>query len=144
MEALKNFYYLKVINSRNGKRGFVCERDGNILISNVLAMDILKKFDTYQEAQRYMRDNKIERSGVTAHIRDLEDLKKEGLVSSTKEPVFTVTNDNGDKIFFDNLTENYHFDNKEFGFCIWKTEKDVEDFISACEFPCEVKCLKIN
>ncbi len=144
METLENFYYLKVINSRNGDRGYICEKDGKVLIADIFKYDIVQKFKTYQDAQKYMREKKIERGGITAHIRDLDDLKKEGLISTSKDDFFTVVSDKGEKIFFDNFKQEYYFDDKPVGYCIWKSEKDVEKFIASYEFPCEVKCLKVE
>jgi len=144
METIENFYYLKVINTRNGERGYVFEKDGKVLIADVFKYDVVKIFKSYYDAQQYMREKKIERGGVTAHIRDMEDLKKEGLISSTKDALFTVVSDKGEKIFFDSLKQEYYFDNKPVGYCIWKAEKDVENFIKSFEFPCEVKCLKVE
>lgn len=146
----EKFYYLKVINSRNGTRGYVGENDkGEVVISDKFFQGT-KMFPTYQEAQKFMREKKIERGGVTAHIRDNEDLMKETQlpggdtnIKPVSGDVYMVENLSGQKCFFDPKT-GYFFKDGEVGACAWFSEKEVVEFIKNRNFPFEVKPYKLQ
>lgn len=150
MEKQDTFYYIKLINTKNGKRGFVGEENGEIVLSE-LFFQKTKMFPTYQEAQKYMRENKLERGGMTAHIRDNNDLIKEAQmpnsgISNIKPAsgdVFVVVNSIGQRCFYD-PQEGYFFKDGEIGCCAWFSEKEVNNFINKLNFPFEVKPLKME
>lgn len=144
------FYYIKLINTRNGKRGFVGEKNGEVVISDQF-FQATKMFPSYQDAQKYMREKKLERRGMTAHIRDNNDLIKEAQMPnsgiSNMKPasgdVFVVVNSVGQRCFYD-PEEGYYFKDGEVGSCAFFSQKEVDDFIVKLNFPFEVKPLKLE
>jgi hypothetical protein len=151
MENKEKFYYIKLINTRNGERGFVGENPkGEVVISDQF-FQATKMFPTYQEAQKYMRENKLERGGVTAHIRDNDDLIREagmpnsgmGNIKRADKDLYVVVNSVGQRCFFDS-EKGYYFKDGEVGACAWFSEEEVHEFIIKKNFPFETKPLKLE
>lgn len=149
----ENFYYIKLINTRSGERGFVQEDNkGEIIIADQFTQ-ITKQFPTYQDAQKYIRENKLERKGMTAHIRDNDDLIREaGLPNSgmnnikradSYKEVYVLVNEIGQRCFFDSK-EGYYFKDGEIGAVAFFSMEQVDEFFTKVKFPFEVKPLKLE
>lgn len=149
----ENFYYIKLINVRNGERGFVTENDkGEVLLSDEFNQ-VTKQFPTYQEAQKYVRENKLERKGMTAHIRDNDDLMREANMpnSGTKnmksidenQEVYVLVNEAGQRCFFDSKKKYYFKDGEVGAICFFSMEQ-VNEFFTKVKFDFEVKPLKLE
>lgn len=146
-----NFYYIKLINTRNGERGYVGENQkGEVIISDQFFQST-KMFPSYQDAQKYMREHKLERKGMTAHIRDNQDLIKEAQlpgsdiknIKPANGDAYVVVNSVGQRCFYDPET-GYFFKDGEVGACAWFSEEEVNEFIKKRSFPFEVKPLKLS
>jgi len=151
--STEKFYYIKIINTRNGERGFICEKDGQLLVSDQFT-GITKTFPTYQDAQKYMREHKLERGGVTAHIRDNEDLIREASMPNSgmgnvkpvsgHQDVYVLINDIGQRCFFDTSKSEYYFKDGEVGCIAFFSMEQVDEFFTKVKFPFEVKPLKLE
>ncbi len=149
----ENFYYIKLINTRNGERGFVCENNkGEVMISDQFTQTT-KTFVTYQDAQKYMREHKLERGGVTAHIRDNDDLIREAAMpnsgitnmkrADSYKEVYVLVNEIGQRCFFDSQ-KRYYFKDGEVGAVCFFSMEQVDEFLTKVKFPHEVKPLKLE
>jgi len=128
---MDTFYCIKLITS-DGNRGYVMDTPkGIMIVSDGLHCDI-SRFKTYQEAQEFMRNRKLERNGVKAYIRDNQDLMKEfkdQVVPLTE--AWYIEDALGYKIFYDSGKDGYYLDNHDSGYCIWHDEKSCNEFIKA-------------
>lgn len=141
---MDEFYVIKLINHRSGDRGFVSSNtDKGVMISDNFGTHT-KQFASKKEAQNYIREKKLERGGYTAHLWSNTELMGEGNVGKKMtEPLFTAINLSGDNIFYDD-ERGYYFDKREAGYCIWKTEQDVKDFILKMNFDYDVLVKKLE
>lgn len=149
----ENFYYIKLINTRSGERGFVTENNkGEVLLSDEFNQ-VTKQFPTYQEAQKYIREHKLERKGMTAHIRDNDDLMREanmpnsGITNMKRvdqyKDVYVLVNDKGQRCFFDSQ-KGYYFKDGEVGSVCFFSMQEVDEFFTKVKFDFEVKPLKLE
>ncbi len=131
MQGNLNFYCIKLINIKMNTRGYVMETKAGISIALPFHANC-KKFDTYQAAQEFIREHKLENGYAKAYIRDLQDLKNEGFVTEVKDKeLWTIKLINGQKIFFDPKKEEYFFADIESGYCCWLSEQQCKDFAVA-------------
>lgn len=128
------FYVIKVIN-KDSSRGYIMETPKGIELTYEGELLGIRQFLTYQDAQQFIRDNKIERHGAKAYIRDNNDLMKDNIkgVSSPKQDIWAIIDSDGKYLFFDTKKEEYYFDKREVGQCCWYSEKQCLDFIKAYE-----------
>lgn len=149
----EKFYYIKLINTRSGERGFVTENNkGEVLLSDQFNQ-VTKQFPTYQEAQKYIREHKLERKGMTAHIRDNDDLMREanmpnsGITNMKRvdqyKDVYVLVNDKGQRCFFDSQ-KGYYFKDGEVGSVCFFSMQEVDEFFTKVKFDFEVKPLKLE
>lgn len=149
----ENFYYIKLINTRSGERGFVTENNkGEVLLSDEFNQ-VTKQFPTYQEAQKYIREHKLERKGMTAHIRDNDDLMREanmpnsGITNMKRvdehKEVYVLVNEIGQRCFFDSQ-KGYYFKDGEVGSVCFFSMQQVDEFFTKVKFDFEVKPLKLE
>ena len=144
---MDKFYVIKLI-SKSGERGYLIDSEKGILVANQLVCDITQ-FKTYQDAQTFLRERKIERGGVKAYIRDNEDMMKDNDIKGgtvLEKDVYYLENELGHKCFYDSKHKGYYFDSPDVGYCCWETEKQMQDFIDAMKFEEKViiKILKAN
>lgn len=152
------FYCIKIINQRTGVRGYIDESDGEIKVSVDGITVNIKQFKTYQDAQQFIRDNKIEGKGVTAYIRDSNDLIKDNtkgivkvendvfsivlsaifmneseraeLEEKMKDPNFKLDKEPTIKYaHFDTAKQEYYFDDPMFGALAFPDEKSAKEFM---------------
>ena len=131
---MDKFYVIKIIN-RGGQRGYLVDSPKGIMIADGITGEITQ-FKTSEEAQKFIRDRKIERGGIKAYIRDNDDLMKEEAKSLTTLSVdaFYIENEDGEKVFFDGKHQGYYFDKSDVGYCLWKTEEDAKTVIVHFKF----------
>ncbi len=73
---MEQFYVIKLIN-RDNERGYLIDTPKGIIISKGGITADITQFPTFQDAQQFIRDRKVERRGVKAYIRDNYDLMKD-------------------------------------------------------------------
>lgn len=132
---MDKFYVIKLI-AKNGNRGYLIDGPKEILISDGVTAAI-KQFKSYQDAQQFLRDRKVERNGIKAYIRDNEDLMKEEVANGAKimeNDMFYLENEEGKKCFYDTQQKGYFFDSPDVGYCVWYTEEQVSSFVKSMEF----------
>jgi hypothetical protein len=141
---MDEFYVIKLISHRTGDRGFVSkEAEKGVMISDNFST-YTKQFSTKKEAQNYIREKKLERGGYTAHIWSNNELIESGAIGKKMtEPLYTAINLKGENIFYDE-ERGYYFEKREAGYCVWKTEQDVQDFILKMNFDYDVLVKKIE
>jgi len=151
--STEKFYYIKLINTRNGERGFVCENKGEVLIADQFTQ-ITKQFPSSKDAQKFIREHKLERGGVTTHIRDNDDLIREAAMpnsgmsnikpANNYKEVYVLVNDIGQRCFFDTEKSEYYFKDGEVGSVAFFSMEQVNEFFTKVKFPFEVKPLKLE
>lgn len=147
------FYYIKLINPKNGQRGFVQEDGkGEVIIADQFHQGT-KQFPTYQDAQKFIREHKLERKGMTAHIRDNNDLIREAAMPNSgiknmkrveeHQDIYVLVNEAGQRCFFDSK-DGYYFKDGEVGACAFFSMEQVDEFFTKVKFPFEVRPLKLE
>lgn len=127
---MNEFFVIKLIKP-NGERGYLVESPNGILISVGAVTSDIKQFSTSNEAEQYIRKNKLERQGVRALIRTNQDIIKDAGTKVLEHDVFYLENERGEKLFYDSGQQGYYFDNRDAGYCCWKTRDDLLKFCEA-------------
>ena len=143
---MDKFYVIKLFNSRSGSRGYLAETPKGIVISDVLYTNT-KQFVSEKEARQYIKENKLERQGVSAHVRSNEDLIADGHIGTPldkNKELWTAMDLSGAYVFFDAGKTEYYFERRDVGYCIWYDEKSVNEFIEKMQFPYEVLAKKVS
>ncbi len=124
------FYCILAINKNTGKRGYVIETPMGIAVSDDFVA-ACKNFATYQEAQEFISSKKIERRGITAYIRDNNDIIKENKDKLIKAPkdVYFITKGDGEYIHYS--ANEYYFRKGKVGACCWYNYEEVKKAIEA-------------
>jgi hypothetical protein len=139
------FYVIKVINNNTGVRGYVIDKPKGIMLVTGGVVSDLTQFKEPGDAQMFIRQRKIERSGIRAYVRSNQDLMKEAKennmpgISALQQTSFFLENDKGEKLCFDAGKDAYHFDKVDVGYCLWKTEDALKLFIAEMKLPGELK-----
>ncbi len=129
------FYVIKLINTRNGNRGYVIDtKDGIELSVGNLDMNITQ-FETEKQAEKFIRERKLQRGGMTAHIRSnqelLEDEKGNPNLRPADGDIFFIENADGEKLFYDSKDKGYFYKKGEAGYPCWYTMEQITSFIEA-------------
>lgn len=140
METKNTFYCIKLINS-SGERGWLWDSpDGIKIIKGGLHSDITQ-FETEKDALNFIRERKLERSGIKAYVRTNQEIIEESQKVETKgismmdKPMFHLENQKGEKCFYDSKREVYFFKQiGEFGCPVWDDEKKLIEFVRTSEF----------
>ncbi len=141
---MDNFYVIKLINTRSGTRGFVLETEEGISLSDVFIPNN-KQFTSKEEANKYVREHKLERKGCIANIWSNDELISDGGVGKPiDKPLFTLVNLQGDNIFYEAAQSGYYFANRDVGYCFWDDKVALQKFISEMEFEFEVFIKEIS
>ncbi len=132
---MDTFYVIKVINNNTGVRGYIIDTPKGITVSAGGINGNVTQFKTYQDAQAFIRERKLESGGVKAYIRDNSDIMKEvgelkGL-STLKTDAYYLEDKDGNKCFYDAKEEGYYFDKQDVGYCFWRTENEMQGFKEA-------------
>lgn len=143
---MEKFFCIKLIN-KNGERGYVIDAPEGIMIAKGGIVSGIARFETYSDAQKFMREHKLENNQVKAYIRDNNDLIRDEMGSGAapiESDVFYLENENGEKAFYDTKQGGYYFKKGEVGFPVWETEKQCRDFIKVMDFPFAINVKKIE
>ena len=131
---MEKFYVIKLINIRNGERGYVIDRKDGIMLSlNGLSPDVTM-FENEIDARIFIKNKRLERQGMTAHIRSNEDLmveEKGTNVRPADKDLFYIENSVGEKLFYDSKEDGYYFKYGDVGYPVWYSEEDTKKFIEA-------------
>jgi hypothetical protein len=131
---MEKFYVIKLINTRNGERGYVIHGTSGIILSiNGVHPDVTQ-FESEIDARIFIKNNRLERNGMTAHIRSNQDLINEEKGNNLKTPdcdLFYIENNFGEKLFFDSKMDGYLFKYCDIGYPVWKTKDDAQNFINS-------------
>lgn len=137
---MADFFVIRLIN-KDGTRGWLVDRPEGISISTGGVISDITQFDTEELANKFIRERKLERSGVKAYVRTngelIEDVRESGeagmLPSDT--PIYHIENEREEKLFYDSKREVYFFKQMgEFGFPIWNTEEEIRVFVKEMKF----------
>ncbi len=132
---METFWVIKTIN-KDGTRGYVMDTpQGIIIIQNGVTAEVTQ-FKTYQDAQQFIRERKIERQGIKAYIRDNNDLMKDENLSyvTASKPVYHLENQKGEKLYYESRNETYFFKMVDVGYPIFNAEKQCREFVKHYEF----------
>lgn len=140
MENIKKdeFWVIKVIN-KDGTRGYLMDTPNGLhVITDSGVLGDITQFATYQDAQKFIRERKVERKGVRAYIRDNNDLMKDEFTSMVailpEKPVYYLENHKGEKLYYEAPKELYYFKNVDVGYPCWYNEKEVREFVKHYKF----------
>lgn len=145
------FYFLRLINTKNGERGYVCIQNGQIMIADQYVQSV-KTFQTYQEAQKFIRENKLEKKGISVFILDNNDLIKEASnplsgiknIKPAEGDVYVLVNPVNQMCFYDTEKSEYYFKDGEIGAVCFFSMEQVDEFFTKVKFAFEVKPLKLE
>ena len=130
---MEKFFVIKVINNRTGERGYVMDTPKGIMIAMEFHINTTQ-FETEKEARQFIKEKKLERGGMTAHIRRNQDIMVEEKGSNLKpldKNLFYIENELGEKLFYDAKEEGYYFKRGDAGYPCWYSEEDTKKFIEA-------------
>jgi hypothetical protein len=127
---MENFYVIKIFNKHTGKRGYILQRGKQILIADEFVVECTQ-FPEPKDAKKFIKEHGLQKNGISVMILSNEDLIAEGAARKVEkhESMFTAMNLNGDYIFYDNVRQQYYFDNKEVGCCCWNNRLQLSEFI---------------
>jgi hypothetical protein len=127
MDKMDKIYFIKILLPSGG-RGYIIDTSKGIIIATNENIANITSFKSYQDAQQFIRERKIERRGVKAYIRDNQDLIKEGFAKPVEKEMFFLENSTGEKLFYDSANECYYYDKASFGYCVWDSVEQLERF----------------
>ena len=140
METKNIFYCIKLFNG-DGTRGWLIDSPDGIKIATGGVVSDITQFETYAEANNFIRERKLERQGVKAYVRTnqelIEEERKDGGsgISTADKPVYHLENQKDEKCFYDSKIEGYFFKQMgEFGFPVWDDEEKLIEFVRVAEF----------
>lgn len=140
-----SFFVIKVVN-KDREKGYVIDRpDGISIITN--GFTDITQFKTWKEAYRFIRDKKLEKNGIKAYIISNQDLMEEeknnSQIKVVNKIMYYLEDFTGRKLFYSTHDEDYYFDNRENGYCVFETEEQINRFIKQMIFPFKVEIKKI-
>lgn len=136
---MEKFFCIKLINN-NGERGYIMDSPNGIMISKNGVTSNVKKFETYSDAQQWLRENKVENNRCRAYIRDSNDLMKDEVgsgVSVVDKDVYYLENEHGEKLCYDASQDGYYFQKCETMYCLFKSDEQINEFLKQFEFQCK-------
>lgn len=127
---MENFYVIKIFNKHTGKRGFIMQRGKQILVVDEFVVECTQ-FKDPREAKKFIKEHGLQKNGISVMVLSNEDLIANGVgrPAEKHENLYTAMNLNGDYIFYDNVRQQYYFDNKEVGCCCWNDRIQLSEFI---------------
>lgn len=136
---MEKFFCIKLIK-KDGTRGYVteCEPPAPFVISiNGVASNVMK-FNTFTDANTFIKRHKIQNNQVKAYIRDNEDLMKDeqgsGISFLGEKEMWYVENAEGQKLFYTKKEDGYYFSSEKLGFCVWDNYVLLQMFIKEQRF----------
>ena len=142
MKIEATLYCIKLIY-KDGTRGWLIDRPTGIEICVGGVMSDITLFETEQDANKFIRERKLERSGVKAYVRTnqelLDEVSKDGSAGMSSvpldKPIYHLENQKGEKCFYDSTKEVYFFKTMgEFGFPVWYDEESIRRFAKDMKF----------
>ena len=136
--TMSKFYVVQVIIKRQGysARGFVCIEKGVIGISDTLDGRV-EIFTSFQEAQDFIKERKINKAGMNAYVKSSEELmvankSDMAIVSESANELFYIEQaGTGKKVCF--TQGNYVFRDCTVGFCVWKKDDNLTNMLKVLE-----------
>ncbi len=124
---MDNFYVIKIINKRR-ERGYLIDSPEGFKIALDAITGDVTHFDTFDEAKKFIRENKLENNGNRAYVMSSEDIMAEkptGIVSAEQmgtkeEQLYFLETTTGMRLCYHAQTEDYYFKKCEVGFVIYK------------------------
>lgn len=137
---MPNFYCILLINNSTGLRGYVLTDGDKILVSTGGAYDVrTRQFNTYQDAQQFIRDKKLERQGIKAYIRDDSDVMKEATnVRPSTTAMYYIEDMIGRKLYWNTQNNIYEFRHVDIGYPVWPSRQECEEAVRKLNFDFEV------
>lgn len=145
------FYCIQAL--QNGAvMGWVIQREEHVEISAKAVADITQ-WKTFDRAEHFLRFVK-RKSPETFSKYEFKILSNSEMmvnsstgISMLKEPMWYLENSVGEKLFYESRKNGYIFEDRDTGFCGWKTEEEIWNFVRAYElekthgkmFPKELK-----
>ncbi len=123
-------FYCIIFIHKSGRRGYVYELPTQKLEVSPIFIDVCKKFSSVDEANQYIRKNKLNNwKGWKAYIRDENDIAKEKAKLVTSSEFFGIQNEFGQLAHFDEKKKKYTWKNTEVGCSAWQNLVDADNFI---------------
>lgn len=131
---MNKFYVIQIIVKKQGysARGFVCIEKGVIGISDTLDGRV-EIFTSFQQAQTFIKERKLNKAGMTAYIKSSEELMVENksdmaIVPESANELFYIEQvGSGKKVCF--VQGNYVLRECTVGFCVWKQDENLTNML---------------
>lgn len=121
---LSDLHYIEVINTTQKdeslKKGYFAKEEGSseYAIAFKWCAEVLT-FNSYIAAQSFAQEEPMFKlPNIKYYIKSGEELARSGKESEFKEPLFTVKNQAGWKLFFSEIKKEYYWDNKDTGYVV--------------------------
>lgn len=118
-------FYLIFVILKNKNRGFLAFDKGVMSLYQNVNKDLIR-FDTFQDATDFIRQNKLNNNGNRAYVKSNEDImceNKADLLSFPKDTnLFYLEDADGRKVMYDSISKGYYLQKKDVEFCCWDIE----------------------
>ncbi len=118
----KPSYYIEVFNSLTNTKGFLVDTGESYAVAEY-PIPAMVFFDTEEQASQCIADNQIESDYFKAVVKEQGALIAEGAVTVISVKGWYIANDDGWKLFYNHLTNIYHFDKRNDGYLVWLDKK---------------------
>ena len=142
---MDEFFAIKLFNKPTGKRGFVLVQDDKVMVSDEFT-GLCAQFATKKEAQVFIKEKKLQKNGIDLLIIPNTELMQEGACRPIEktENIYAVMDLKGDFLFFNTITKQYYFDQRDTGYCAWFDRISIDEFINSYNLGREVVIKQIN
>jgi hypothetical protein len=129
----EKFWVIQVI-PKNGPRGYIIDKPGTLIMATGICADT-KRFYDFGEAERFIKNNRLNNKGNRAYARDSDELmnmKEAGLKTidqienETGAELVFIENEVGQRLCHNSRTGQYYFSNVKVGYCVWHNHAAIE------------------
>lgn len=111
-------------------------KDGFLLAPDICTA--LKRFNKYDEAERFIVKKKFKKDGLRAYILSNEDLiiyekNNPNITAAVGITLYYIRDKFGRKVCFNAANDTYTFENVDTGFCVWQSQADCSDLVEHCK-----------
>jgi len=132
---MDKFYVIFVI-LKNKNRGFLAFDKGVMSLYENVNKDLIR-FDTFEDATSFIRQNKLNNNGNRSYVKSNEDImceNKADLLSVPKDvDLFYLEDADGQKVMYDNVSKGYFLQKKDVEFCCWESIESAQTNIEIFE-----------
>lgn len=130
---MDKFYYIEIHTPKGNNKAFISsDKTGKepFLVTVMGPSHNLMQFETHASAEKFMKDHKLERSGMKGFIKDQDDLKKE-FGDLMNRVMFYIENEKKEKLFSQPKLGKvgYFFKEGDEGYVVWYTREEAQSVV---------------